>query len=305
MVDLENATIRLYEEASLTEDLMDQDATMLLKWAEQQVADLVAQHGSDDEAFETAFSALRSVVKNMNRFVGQSAMSDEDKQAQRLENITQSAHEIGFEVAPTFGAQSLSRSPQSTTEMLQTMLNALQKTDTAGTAGGTGQPTGGFGQPSGGTAGSTATAGSTGMADGTPTSGQTADAGQFSAQTASDPASDPQSPRHQQNMTLQSSAPAESEPVSNTASQADAPDAVTDDRLVRVFTLRDHPHKSEPTQSGQDVTADTADTEDDAQDAKPGLASQASRLRDVLLNRHKTVEDSDTSHDDPQDESGQ
>jgi hypothetical protein len=134
MVDLETATIRLYEEANLTDDLVDQDATTLLKWAEEQVAELVAKYGSDEAAFESAFSALRSLVKNMNRYVGQREMSDEAQQSQRLENITQSATEIGFEMTPTFGTQSLSRSAQTNSQLLQTMLNSLQKTDTPLTA---------------------------------------------------------------------------------------------------------------------------------------------------------------------------
>lgn len=133
MVDLETATIRLYEEANLTEDLVDQDATTLLKWAEQQVAELVAKYSDDDSTFESAFSALRSLVKNMNRYVGQRERSGEAQQAQRLENISQSASEIGFSMSPTFGAQSFEQSPgrsaPNNSDLLQTMLSGLQKTD--------------------------------------------------------------------------------------------------------------------------------------------------------------------------------
>jgi hypothetical protein len=138
VVDLETATTRLYEEASLTDDLVDQDATMLLRWAEQQVAELVTKYGSDEAAFENAFSALRSLVKNMNRYVGQLDMSDEKQQAQRLENITRSASEIGFEMTPAFGAQSLAPSAKSNSDLIQAMLNSLQKTGTSQAA--TAQP---------------------------------------------------------------------------------------------------------------------------------------------------------------------
>ncbi len=295
MVDLETATIRLYEEASLTEDLVDQDATMLLKWAEQQVADLVTKYGSDEEAFENAFSALRSMVKNMNRFVGQSAMSAEEQQAKRLENISQSAGQIGFELTPTFSAQSQSRGTQSQTEMLQSMLSSLQKTDSVGTAGGTAQPTGGAPAPGGRTA-STVTA-STGEASNSAV-----------AQTGGNQtAGDAQSARsHQQQMTLQpsSSSASVSETPSETASDmpGSISDHMTDERMMRVFTVHDHDNhrdpadRADPAQTEQNASGDS-ETAAASQDTKPGLSSLASKLRDVMVQRHQTDEGEDVTGD--------
>jgi hypothetical protein len=232
MVDLETATTRLYEETNLTDELVDQDATTLLKWAEQQVADLVAKYGSDENAFETAFTALRSLLKNMNRYVGQGDVSNEAQQAQRMENITQSASEIGFEMTPTFGAQSLARGVQSKSDLLQSMLSSLQKTGDA-------------------PVGDTAAAQSAGGASLKP---QTASAATASADTAG--SSDPS--RHTRRMTLQ---------PSNNQDAADLlepePQEITEDRVVNVFTV--------PQQDEHDETEDTSadDAQDDGHGLQP------------------------------------
>jgi hypothetical protein len=105
VIDLENATTRLYEDATLTEDLIDEEANALLKWAEAQLPALVSKFADADEAaFEEAFTALRTFVKSMNRLVGQGSTMEDSEKQQRMEKIASAAAQLGYPVDPAQGA---------------------------------------------------------------------------------------------------------------------------------------------------------------------------------------------------------
>lgn len=70
MIDLETATTRLYEDPSITEDLIDEEAQLLLGWAAQRLPDLIAR-APDEVTFDESFAALRQIVKGLNRLIGQ------------------------------------------------------------------------------------------------------------------------------------------------------------------------------------------------------------------------------------------
>ncbi|MDX1991102.1 MAG: hypothetical protein SF029_01850 [bacterium] len=114
-IDLANAKIRLYEDASLTDELTDEPASQLLKWAEGQLERLAQRH-SDEAAFDDAFKTLRGVVKGINRLVGQGGMLTPDEKQETTQRLVERAQALGFAVghqADTLQAQSvLSQSEQ-------------------------------------------------------------------------------------------------------------------------------------------------------------------------------------------------
>ncbi len=65
----EDALMRLYESASVRDELTDEEAEALLKWAETEVTRL-DQSGVDDETFDDGVRTLMKLAKEMNRFAG-------------------------------------------------------------------------------------------------------------------------------------------------------------------------------------------------------------------------------------------
>jgi hypothetical protein len=94
-IDLANAKIRLYEDASLTDELTDEPATQLLKWAEAQLNRLAQRH-SDEVAFDEAFKTLRGVVKGINRLVGQGAVLTSEERQETTQRLVERAQALGF-----------------------------------------------------------------------------------------------------------------------------------------------------------------------------------------------------------------
>lgn len=95
-ISLEEAVTRLYENESLTDELDDQPAALLLQWAESQVSQLVTQY-RDDDAFEEAFKALRLLVRSMTRYVARRADTPSDEQAAYVQKrIIERAQSMGF-----------------------------------------------------------------------------------------------------------------------------------------------------------------------------------------------------------------
>lgn len=107
MPDVETATTQLYEDAGLTEDLIDEEANALLKWAEAQIPVMIARY-TDETAFDEAFKALRTFVKSVNRLFGQP--TDDTEKQERMTKIAEAASALGYPVNPVeltdFTAQS-------------------------------------------------------------------------------------------------------------------------------------------------------------------------------------------------------
>lgn len=95
-IDLENASIRLYEDISLTDELDDQEAQILLKWGAQKLAQIV-QTTNDEELFEQQFKTLRQLMKRINRMIGQRTDLDDEQLASYLEKFVAGAHELGYQ----------------------------------------------------------------------------------------------------------------------------------------------------------------------------------------------------------------
>lgn len=95
----------LYEDISVREELIDEEAEALLQWGEQQVNRLAAQD-MDDDAFDEATANLMSMMTRMSRLAAQRAgMSPEEEQT-ALGRIESYAAEVGLGPAEnTFLAQ--------------------------------------------------------------------------------------------------------------------------------------------------------------------------------------------------------
>lgn len=115
-IDTEAAMQRLYEDPSLTEELTDDDAKMVLEWAQEQVKQLAAKF-TDEAAFDDAVKSLLRVVKNANRVVGQRDFADPTEQEERIDKMTEAAMGMGVVTATAQAAE------------VRDQLNALSSTD--------------------------------------------------------------------------------------------------------------------------------------------------------------------------------
>lgn len=84
---------RLYESASLRDDLNDNEATILLEWGESQV-DRLAVDFPDE--FEAKARFLRQLLKNVNRFVGQREFNDQAGQEKYMKKVGMYLEPLGW-----------------------------------------------------------------------------------------------------------------------------------------------------------------------------------------------------------------
>ncbi len=90
----EDALMRLYESASLRDELTDDEAQHLLKWAEAEVVRL-DELGVDDDAFDAQVDTLMRLLKQMNRYAGKQGQISAQGVDQTPEQIAGLAHELG------------------------------------------------------------------------------------------------------------------------------------------------------------------------------------------------------------------
>lgn len=100
MPDIENATIRMYEDISLTDELTDDPAQKLLRWGEARLVTMV-ENIPDDEQFEDRFKQLRKLIKSINRFTGRRHNMPSEEQIGYVWKLLDTAKELGYE--PNYG----------------------------------------------------------------------------------------------------------------------------------------------------------------------------------------------------------
>lgn len=109
-VDVELAIEQLYEDPSLRDEISDDPAGTLLKWAEKKLVALAEKH-DNEEAFEEEFATLRQLIKSMNRFTARERMMDEIEKEGQVGQLVERAQALGLpaEKPPvsTFSAQAL------------------------------------------------------------------------------------------------------------------------------------------------------------------------------------------------------
>lgn len=93
----ERAIERLYENEGLTNELTDNEAKPLLRWAESEIVRL-DEAGLDEETFEAQFKLVRRVMKRINRFVARRADDTPDDNANALQRLADNLRELGHTV---------------------------------------------------------------------------------------------------------------------------------------------------------------------------------------------------------------
>ncbi|MEO1290154.1 MAG: hypothetical protein AAFV93_20575 [Chloroflexota bacterium] len=83
---------RLYESASLRDDLNDSEAKILLEWGESQVERLAQEYPDE---FEKKGRFLRQLLKNINRFVGQREFNEADGQREYISKFVKYLEPLG------------------------------------------------------------------------------------------------------------------------------------------------------------------------------------------------------------------
>jgi hypothetical protein len=112
MPGAEGAIERLYEDADVRDELRDDEANTLLKWAEDRLTQLAAQAATDEE-FDAKASQFRSLLKGMNRLVGNRSTLDADALNTRLAELSAqaasvaSAGQASAQAAPSIPADQL------------------------------------------------------------------------------------------------------------------------------------------------------------------------------------------------------
>lgn len=94
-ITLEEAIQRLYDDASLTDELTDGPAQTLLSWAEGALSPLVERH-ADESPFEAAFKALRILTKTINRLTWERMDLDADGLRERLSQLADQSQPLGY-----------------------------------------------------------------------------------------------------------------------------------------------------------------------------------------------------------------
>src|SRR5688500_8336850 len=93
----QRAIQQLYEDTSARDELSDDEANILLAWGETQIKDLGAR-GLDDTTFDEAFSHLRGVMKNINRYTGQRTYATPEDLLALLNELAAEAQSLGVNV---------------------------------------------------------------------------------------------------------------------------------------------------------------------------------------------------------------
>ncbi len=93
----ERALQSLYEESGTRDELADDEAEILLKWAETQIQRLADQN-MDDEKFDETYSQIIKLMTRMNRFAARRAEQSLEDQQTSLSRIAESASAVGLAI---------------------------------------------------------------------------------------------------------------------------------------------------------------------------------------------------------------
>ncbi|MBZ0285410.1 MAG: hypothetical protein K8L97_32050 [Anaerolineae bacterium] len=95
----QRAIQNMYADPSVREELIDEEADVLLKWGETQFTSLAAQNW-DDAHFEAASSNLNRLLNEINRFIGKRAYWPPAEQTASLAEIARLAETLQYKAAP-------------------------------------------------------------------------------------------------------------------------------------------------------------------------------------------------------------
>lgn len=89
----------LYEDPDLRDELIDEEAQVLLKWGEEQVARL-AEQGMDSPAFDEAMQQLQRLIKRINRLTSRRSYLNPEENQELLDKIKESAQAVNLQPPP-------------------------------------------------------------------------------------------------------------------------------------------------------------------------------------------------------------
>jgi hypothetical protein len=118
----DDAVMRLYENADLRDELTDDEAEALLKWAESEIA-RIDQAAPDDAAFEAQAEALTDMLKSTNRFAGRQGQASAQAADPLPASIAAGAAALGHPVSAEQVAAAGTGDPASTIEALTAMFS--------------------------------------------------------------------------------------------------------------------------------------------------------------------------------------
>ncbi len=128
MPDAEGAVERLYEDTDIRDELRDDEANLLLKWAEDRLYKLAEQSATDEE-FDARATQFRALLKGMNRLVGNRATLDEAALNASLADLSSQAAAIA---APSGQASAQTAAPPIAADQLSALAGKLPSLDDAG-----------------------------------------------------------------------------------------------------------------------------------------------------------------------------
>jgi hypothetical protein len=117
---------RMYEDINLTDELMDNEAKLLLDWGSSEHEKLEAQ-SVDLDTLEDRAKQIRKTIKRINRFVGQRSAYADDEAQSKLQSLTESLYDLGYTVSQEKANAFLAaQKDMDNTTALQAMLDLLK-----------------------------------------------------------------------------------------------------------------------------------------------------------------------------------
>ncbi|MBI1257760.1 MAG: hypothetical protein GC204_09845 [Chloroflexi bacterium] len=117
----ENAVERLYESADVRDELTDDEAETLLKWAEDELVRL-DESGADDETFDAKVITLMDLLKQMNRYAGKQGQFSAQADDRTPTEIASLAGSLGHETDADQIAAAGTGDPTSTIQKLTELM---------------------------------------------------------------------------------------------------------------------------------------------------------------------------------------
>jgi dihydrodipicolinate synthase/N-acetylneuraminate lyase len=123
MAYAERAIERIYGDEALTDEMMDTEAEVLLKWGEDAVFELDSDD-KDEETFDSQFKQVRRLMKCVNKFIGLKInTADETEMQEALQKFEAAAAELGYAIETErlnafFQVQKTLSNPDTVKEML-------------------------------------------------------------------------------------------------------------------------------------------------------------------------------------------
>ena len=118
----DDAVQRLYESADVRDELTDDEAETLLKWAEDELTRL-DESGADDESFDAKVITLMDLLKNMNRYAGKQGQLSAQADDQTPSEIASLAGSLGHDADASQIAAAGTGEPASTIQKLTELMD--------------------------------------------------------------------------------------------------------------------------------------------------------------------------------------